>query len=155
MSPQTFRLLLNFLIIVPSTSMVPFLVYVAVTFQIFIRDVLGSKLGRDTDYPDWAFLCFLQSLQVNAGIVPRVGQYQFLPNHSQFIIYPIIQCYTYNLDTDSVIKWITHKRNINEHIFNLPWHCLSRYRNRVDIFSLHRRTVACHWYMICLQADFK
>jgi hypothetical protein len=28
------------------------------------------KSGSETGYPDWGFLCFPQSLQASAGIVP-------------------------------------------------------------------------------------
>jgi hypothetical protein len=35
-----------------------------------IREVLGSNLGLKTNYPDWGFPGFLQSLQVNARIIP-------------------------------------------------------------------------------------
>jgi hypothetical protein len=57
---------------------------------------------------------FLQSLQTNAGIVPRLGHNRFLPNPFQFIIhdssyYPPL----YSLDTERVVntKKITTKKN--------------------------------------------
>jgi hypothetical protein len=33
------------------------------------REVIGSNLSTDTDYPDLGFRVFLQSLQTNAGTV--------------------------------------------------------------------------------------
>jgi hypothetical protein len=35
-----------------------------------IREVPGSDLDPETDYPDWGFCGFPRSLQANAGIVP-------------------------------------------------------------------------------------
>jgi hypothetical protein len=51
-----------------------------------IREGLGSNFGPDTNYPDGGFRGFPQSLKVNAGIVPRLGQDYFLSNPFQFII---------------------------------------------------------------------
>jgi hypothetical protein len=35
-----------------------------------IWEIPGSNLGPETGYPDWDFRVFLQSLQMNVGIVP-------------------------------------------------------------------------------------
>jgi hypothetical protein len=43
-----------------------------------IREVFGSNLGRDTDYPR-GFLVFPESLQENAGIITRICYESFLP----------------------------------------------------------------------------
>jgi hypothetical protein len=44
------------------------------------REVLGSNLGLDTHYSDWAFPGFLQSLLANSGIILQLGHNWFLPN---------------------------------------------------------------------------
>jgi hypothetical protein len=66
--------------------------------QTCIREVRGSNLSRDT-----AFRGFLQSLQPNSGMIPRLGHCHSLPNPSEFIIHHSSYSYhekRYDLDTD-------------------------------------------------------
>jgi hypothetical protein len=64
------------------------------------REVLGSNLGLDTDYPD-DVLVFL-SRQENSKTVPRLGYDRFLPNPFQFITRHIIQRYIVSTLTASL-----------------------------------------------------
>ena len=41
----------------------------AVTSLAYIPDVPSSNLYRDTDYPDWFFVTFYQSVLANSGII--------------------------------------------------------------------------------------
>jgi hypothetical protein len=47
-------------------------VCLAVTFTIHVREALGSDLGRDMSSLCKVSLGFSQSLQINAGIIPRL-----------------------------------------------------------------------------------
>jgi hypothetical protein len=49
------------------------------------QQVLCSNLVGDTDYPDTGFNSFLQSVQANAMIVPRLRHDFFLSNPFQFM----------------------------------------------------------------------
>jgi hypothetical protein len=42
----------------------------SLTFLLRIREVPSSNLSPKTGYPDWGVCGFLQSLEMNAGIVP-------------------------------------------------------------------------------------
>lgn len=73
-----------------------------VTLWSCIRTVLGSNIGRKINYPDWSFCGPRQSLQINAGVVPRLDQGFLLSDPSQFIIHQSSYNSTlYSLDTDS------------------------------------------------------
>jgi hypothetical protein len=64
-----------------------------VAFIICVREVPGSNLGRDPDYPDWVFRGSLQSLQTNTGGVLYVGPRPF-PSTTfavQFSLHPNIR----------------------------------------------------------------
>jgi hypothetical protein len=56
----------------------------AVPIQACIREVLGSNLGRNTEYLE-VFRGFSRALQANFGIVLPLGHEQFLPNPFLFI----------------------------------------------------------------------
>jgi hypothetical protein len=47
--------------------------------------VVGSNPGRATSYPQY-FRGFPQTMQANAGAIPRLGNDCLLPNAFQFII---------------------------------------------------------------------
>jgi hypothetical protein len=51
-----------------------------------ILEVVGSNLDQYTIYIDCNFRCFLQALQVNINIVPRLGHNRFLPIYLSSII---------------------------------------------------------------------
>jgi hypothetical protein len=56
------------------------------TLKTYIREVLGSNLGRRAGYSE-IFRGFPLSFRANAGIVPKFGHDRIVPNPFQFIIY--------------------------------------------------------------------
>jgi hypothetical protein len=56
---------------------------VAVTVQTYIREVLYSNLGRDTDYPDWGFFSSVLPVKFHnsTSIRPRSLSDSFFINH--------------------------------------------------------------------------
>jgi hypothetical protein len=77
-----------------------------------MEEVLGSSLGRDTGYLDCSFSWFSQSLQANAGTVPRLDHNCFPPNPFQFIFY-LSSCHPtlHNIDTEDAVKQPTREIN--------------------------------------------
>jgi hypothetical protein len=63
------------------------------TVLISIRNVPGSNLGWDIDYPDGGFSGFLQCLQANSGIYPKLDHDRILPYPSSFTTYFTIRCH--------------------------------------------------------------
>jgi hypothetical protein len=70
--------------------------------------MLGSKIGRDTGYLTWGFCSFLQSIQGNAGIVPKFGYDRFLPKFFNSFIHQSYDESTRrcmrSIDTDGVVN---------------------------------------------------
>jgi hypothetical protein len=64
----------------------------------------GSHRGQNAGYPDWGFRGITQSLQVNVGIVPLLGQEFFLPNPFQYYGLQSDHSKLYRLATHNVSK---------------------------------------------------
>jgi hypothetical protein len=60
----------------------------------YIWDMFAWNLGEDTDYLDWRFLWFSQSLQVNARIVPVIQLPAFIQLLSNLSLPVILPCDT-------------------------------------------------------------
>jgi hypothetical protein len=56
-----------------------------VSVTLWTGEVLGSKLDRNTGYPDLRF-CDYSTLQADAGIVHRLGHGSFFLRHFEFVI---------------------------------------------------------------------
>jgi hypothetical protein len=79
-----------------------------VALKMFIREVLCSKLGWDTGYPDHEiFYSFLQPFWENAGTARPLDRNLFLPNPFQFIIHWVIS--SFQIPSNSSF---THHRTI-------------------------------------------
>jgi hypothetical protein len=66
----------------PLQIMYAFIIHVS--FQICVRNVFGSYLGRNTDYLDRSFSLFFSVAPGNVGIAPRLGHDCLLPRRFQF-----------------------------------------------------------------------
>jgi hypothetical protein len=76
-----------------------------VTVYIYVREKLGSNLGKETGCPDISFILFPQSFQATAGTVIRVGHDRFLAHSFQVIVHPSsYHQMLHNLDTEGVVK---------------------------------------------------
>lgn len=60
----------------------------------FGRRIVGSKVGRDTDYPNCRLSCFSPFLERNSAIIPRAGHARFLLDLSNSVYHFTIQSYT-------------------------------------------------------------
>jgi hypothetical protein len=69
-----------------------------------VREVTGSNLDWDIDYPEWDFRGFSQSLQATAEILSWLVHYSFLPNPFQFTTHlsPL------TLDTVYAVAYLRH-----------------------------------------------
>jgi hypothetical protein len=94
--------------------MITKLVGVAVELWISNQEMLSFNLDHDPCSLGKFFCGFPQSYLASSGVVPQLGYDCFLPNSFQFIIHQLswnLMLYSYNLETDSVIKYKTKKLN--------------------------------------------
>jgi hypothetical protein len=61
--------------------------------KIYIWEVFGSNLSKDTDILSEVFHAFPQFFQANVVMIPQLGHDCFLPNPFQFINHPTIRLF--------------------------------------------------------------
>jgi hypothetical protein len=59
----------------------------ALMLWICVREVVGSRTGRDIGRPDWHFRALVRSFHTGVRMLPDLGRYRFLPSSFQFIIH--------------------------------------------------------------------